>query len=133
MQVIAKAGAIDRVVIGGFDQNVLATVRREFPAVPTSASRPEVQSALRRSYFRMTPRATGMKLFQVPMRLRGKTVLTRGLVRAALRGGYPVQAWIVDEIEDMRRMLEWGATGLISDRPDLAILEVRRFISGATE
>ena len=121
METVAAAGALDRVVIGGFSERVIRSVRASFPAVPTSAARAEVQSALRRSYLWLPPRPTGMALFQVPLRLRGRRVLTRRLVRSVRRAGLPVQAWIVDEPDDMRTILEWGVTGLISDRPDVAI------------
>jgi glycerophosphoryl diester phosphodiesterase len=52
-------------------------------------------------------------------------VLNRSLVRVLRRAGLPVQAWIVDEFDDMRRVLDWGVTGLISDRPDRAVQVVK--------
>jgi glycerophosphoryl diester phosphodiesterase len=55
------------------------------------------------------------------MRLRDKPVLTRQFVRTARRAGLPVQVWVVDEIEEMRRLVDWGVTGIISDRPDIAV------------
>lgn len=121
LEVIAEARADERVIVGGFSQQVLAAVRSLQPAMLTSASSAEVQSALRRSYFFVTPRRTGFALFQVPVRLRGRRVLSRQFVRVARRAGIPVQAWIVDELEEMRRLIAWGVTGLISDRPDRAI------------
>lgn len=121
METVVAARALDRVVVGGFSERVLRGVRTSFPTVPTSAARVEVQSALRRSYLWLPPRATGMALFQIPLRLRGRRVLTRRLVRAVRRGGLSVQAWIVDEPDDMRTILEWGVTGLITDRPDVAM------------
>jgi len=40
-----------------------------------------------------------------------------------------VQAWIVDDADVMRRLIGWGVTGIISDRPDVAV-EVTKNTSG---
>lgn len=125
LDVIRNAGALSRVVLGGFSHDVVGRVRTVAPAVPTSASRTEVQAALRRAWFGIAPRRTGYDLFQMPTRLAGRSILTRGFVRVARRAGVPVQAWIVDDPAEMRTLLTWGVTGLISDRPDLAVAVVR--------
>jgi glycerophosphoryl diester phosphodiesterase len=52
-------------------------------------------------------------------------VLTRAYVHAARRAGIPVHSWIVDRPEDLQTMIDWGVTGLISDRPDLAVEAAR--------
>jgi glycerophosphoryl diester phosphodiesterase len=36
-----------------------------------------------------------------------------------------VKVWTVDEPDDMRRLLRWGADAIISDRPDIAVAVVR--------
>jgi glycerophosphoryl diester phosphodiesterase len=125
LEQIRASAALDRVVIGGFSQAVLRAVRHQAPDLPTSASRLEVQSAIRRAWFRLGPRPTGFAVFQVPVRLKGRTILTRAFARAARRADYPVQAWVVDDPAEMRTLLEWGVTGLISDRPDLAVAVLR--------
>lgn len=125
LDVIEAVGASHRVIIGGFSQQVLEVVRRRAPALATSASMREVQAALRRSYFWLAPRPAGYRLFQVPVRFGGRPVLRRTLVRSLLRAGVPVQAWIVDEAEEMRSLIAWGVSGLISDRPDVAVAVVR--------
>lgn len=121
VDVIREAGAMDRVIVGGFNRAVLETVRRLLPEVPTSASSPEATSAVRRALVRMPPRRPEFALFQVPYRLRGKRMFGRGFVATARRAQMPVQAWIIDDPEDMARLVGWGVTGLISDRPDLAL------------
>ena len=125
LEVIKAAGAADRVIIGGFSHAVLSAVRRLAPGLLTSASQAEVISALRRSYIWLPPRRPAFRLIQAPLQLRGRRVLTRSLVRVLRRAGLPVQAWIVDEMDDMRRLLDWGVTGLISDLPDRAVTVVR--------
>ena len=125
LEVIREAHAEDRVILAGFSHAVVAHVRRVAPHIPTSGSRPEVQSALLRSWLWRKPRLTGYRLLQVPFRFRGRQVLTRAYVRAARRAGIPVHSWIVDQPEDLRAIIEWGVTGLISDRPDLAVEAAR--------
>jgi glycerophosphoryl diester phosphodiesterase len=119
--VVEEARARDRVIFGGFSRRLLDAVRARGHGVPTSACSAEVQSALRRSFFLLSPSRPRFEVFQVPVRLRGRRVLTRTFVRAARWASIPVHAWVVDEDAEMRRLLSWGVTGLISDRPDIAL------------
>ena len=45
--------------------------------------------------------------------------LTREAVREAQALGLKVVVWTVNQPADMRRFIEWGVDGVISDRPDL--------------
>ena len=47
--------------------------------------------------------------------------MTPRFLRAVHRGGFAVQVWTVNDERDMRRLLDWGVDGLITDRPDLAV------------
>ncbi len=119
--VIREHDAVRRVIVGGFSQDVLDAVRRSCPELVTSASSPEARSALTRSYFWLPPAHAAFALFQMPFRLRGRQMFRRSFVRTARRARLPVQAWIVDDPDDMRQLIGWGVTGIISDRPDLAV------------
>jgi glycerophosphoryl diester phosphodiesterase len=119
--VIREHDALNRVVVGGFNHGVISEVRRQQPDLVTSASSLEARSALTRSRFLLSPRRPAFQLFQMPFRLHGRQMFRRSFVRAARRGGLPVQAWIIDEPADMRRLIDWGVTGIISDRPDVAV------------
>ena len=90
-----------------------------------SSLRDEVKAAIRRSYLRIPPRRTGYAVFQVPFMFQGKQIFREPLVRTVTRAGVPVQAWIIDDEAVMRRLMSWGVTGLISDRPDVAVRVVR--------
>lgn len=49
-----------------------------------------------------------------------RRIVTPRFIRDAARKGVPVHVWTVNDAGDMRRLLEWGADGLITDRPDRA-------------
>jgi glycerophosphoryl diester phosphodiesterase len=121
LEVVRRARRPDRVMFGGFSHAVLEAARALAPDVPTSASRVEIERAIRRAYFRLGPGRTGCTLFQVPIRFHGREILTAGLTRILRRAGYEVHSWIIDDPDEMRRVSEWGVTGVISDRPDMAV------------
>ncbi len=121
LAVVDEHDAAGRVIIGGFSHDVLTSVRAARPDLPTSASKLEARRALTRSYLWLPPRRPAFQLFQMPFRLRGRQMFSRSFVRAARRGGIPVQAWVVDQPDDMRRLIGWGVTGIITDRPDVAL------------
>ncbi len=64
--------------------------------------------------------------FQVPERSGSTRVVSKRFVQYAHQTGVAVQVWTVNDPADMRRLLDWGVDGLISDRPDLAVEVVRR-------
>lgn len=123
--VIGDAKALDRVIVGGFSQAVLERVRRLNRNAITSASKQEARFALYRSYFRMVPTDPEYWVFQVPYRFRGRRRFRRAFVETVGRVNLPVQQWVVDEADDMRRLIDWGANGIITDRPDLAVTIVK--------
>jgi glycerophosphoryl diester phosphodiesterase len=125
MDIVARAGAAERVIFAGFSHAVLSAVRGRSPAFVTSASKQEVQSAVRLAYLLLRPRRPAYRVFQAPLRFGNRQVLTRALVRGLIRAGVPSQAWIVDEESEMRMLLDWGVKGIISDRPDVALRVVR--------
>lgn len=51
--------------------------------------------------------------------------LDEATVRAVRQAGFEVNVWTINEEADMRRMLEWGVTGLITDFPDRALAVAR--------
>jgi glycerophosphoryl diester phosphodiesterase len=120
--VIAHAGAIDRVCVGSFHREALETLRVVAPEIPTSASEWEVRWTLYRSWVRLpmtSPRAH--VAFQVPEQAAGLRIISPAFVRQVHREGRVVQVWVVDRPDDIRRLLDWGVDGIISDVPDVAV------------
>lgn len=71
-------------------------------------------------------RAPSADVFQVPELYPwdgreeegARRIVTPRFVRDAASHGVPVHVWTVNDPADMRRLIEWGVDGLITDRPD---------------
>lgn len=122
VRLVREHDAVARTCLGSFHQRMVARVRAIAPEVTTSASRPEAQRTLARSWIRwplaMTP---PYRAFQVPERAGRLHVVTPAFVRRAHRERAVVQVWTVDAPEAVHRLLTLGVDGIISDRPDLAV------------
>lgn len=133
IDVIRAAGAVERVALGSFYGRALHEARRYEPRIPTGAARLETRWALYRSRVRWPLGRTEYREFQVPERAGSTVIVTPRFIAHAHRAGLPVRIWIVDDREDMVRLLGWGADSLISDRPDLAVAVTREWAaSGST-
>jgi glycerophosphoryl diester phosphodiesterase len=119
---VDESHAGERVSFGSFSHTAL-TLLRATGWVLTSASVPEVTSALIRSKCFLRPaRNRAYQLFQIPeVTSTGQRVVSPRFVKLARAAGLPVQVWIVDEADDVRRLLAWGVTGFITDRPDVVM------------
>lgn len=119
---IKKAGAVDRICVSSFEQRSVDTIRAEHPEIATSASVGEARWTLHRSWVRWPwTRRQPYVAFQVPEVTRRLRVVSPAFIRQVHKQGQVVQVWVVNEREDVRRLLDWGVDGIISDRPDIAI------------
>jgi glycerophosphoryl diester phosphodiesterase len=118
---VRSASAVDRVALGSFYWRALNAARTYEPRIATGASQEETRWALYRSWIRWPLGRTGYREFQVPERLGVNTIVTPRFIAHAHRAGLLVKIWTVNAESDMRRLLDWGADALISDRPDLAV------------
>ena len=124
---IRAADALDRVALGAFGGRVLRAARAYEPRIPTGAGTEETRWALYRSWIRWPLGRTKYREFQVPERAGATTIVTPRFVTYAHRAGIAVKVWTVDDPADMRRLLDWGADALITDRPDLAAEIVKSY------
>jgi len=101
------------------------------PGVAASAAQPEVRLAVYRSILRCPVRRAAYQTYQVPELAEATRIVTPRFVRHAHSAGLKVQVWTVDEEADMRRLLDWGVDGLISNRPDLAVRVRNEFLANS--
>lgn len=125
IDLIRKADALDRVSLGSFGTRVLRAARAYEPRILTGSSREETRLALYRSWCRIPVSRPPFDAYQVPERSGRTRVVSPRFVRDAHAAGVAVQVWTVDDAADMKRLLDWGVDGIISDRPDVAVDVVR--------
>ena len=64
------------------------------------------------------PFATPAVAAQVPVAFSRVKIVTPAFLDAAHRAGVEVHVWTIDDEAEMRRLLDLGVDGLMSDRPD---------------
>lgn len=118
---IRRAGAADYVCVAGYGLASASAARAALPGMASSAAQAEVRLAVYRSILRCPVRSARYQTYQVPEFAEATRIVSPRFIRHAHAAGLKVQVWTVDEESDMRRLLEWGVDGLISNRPDLAV------------
>lgn len=125
--VVRKAGALERALLASFSPGTVRAARAAGADIRTGASTPEARTALWRSWLGLAPRKPAYQGFQLPETAGRLRVVSRRFVRTVTGAGLSVAVWVVNEEADMRRLLDWGVTGLVTDRPDTAVPVVRKF------
>ncbi|HUF22932.1 MAG TPA: glycerophosphodiester phosphodiesterase [Vicinamibacterales bacterium] len=121
VNVLRKADALDRADIASFYARPVLEARRLGGGVRTGASQQEVRAALYAAWCGLSPRKPAYFGFQIPERAGRLRIVSRRFVRCVSRAGLSVAVWVVDDEAHMRRLLDWGVTGVITDRPDIAV------------
>ncbi|NRD26087.1 glycerophosphodiester phosphodiesterase family protein [Frigoribacterium sp. VKM Ac-2836] len=136
VRAIARVRATDRVLITSFDHRRRRRAVRALPGVATSASSRGIAAAmaaglvpfprLRRSLVRRA--LVGCGAVQVPERKGPVRIVTSARVAEWAALGVETHVWTVNDPTDMARLLAVGVHGIVTDRADLALEEVRRHI-----
>jgi len=120
---------VGRVLVTSFDNGRRMRAVRALPGVATSASALPFAGALFAVKLGLVPIARRLlrdvHAVQVPERLRRVQVITPRTVRLLKRTDVEVHVWTVNDPDDMRRLLDLGIDGLVTDRADLAVAVVK--------
>ena len=126
---IREADAVDRVLVGSFDEQRRASAIAALPGVATSASSRiaiRALAALRAGLPRTVAKVlNGVHAVQVPETARGLRIVSPRTVLGFHRAGVEVHVWTVNTAGAMRRLLGWGVDGIVTDRADVAVAVVR--------
>ena len=128
---ITAAQASNRVLLTSFRERRRGAAIRKLPDVATSLSIESVARllvALRTRKSAAKRILAGIAAVQIPERWSILPVLSPGLISLVHSYDVEVHVWTVNEEADMRRLLDLGVDGLVTDRADLAVkvIESRR-------
>ena len=116
-------------LVASFDNGRRMRAVRALPGVATSASAVPFAAALFALKLGLMPHARQLlrdvQAVQVPERLRGVRIISPRTVRLMKRSGVEVHVWTVNDPDHMRRLLDLGVDGLVTDRADLALAVVK--------
>jgi glycerophosphoryl diester phosphodiesterase len=117
-----------RLCVGSFSDKTVTEFRRACPEVARTASHAETVRWYALSKLRLDRFYWGDgQVLQIPEidPDSGLRLVTSRSVRAAHRNNMAVHVWTVNEPEDMRRLLDIGVDGLITDFPGQALRVIR--------
>jgi glycerophosphoryl diester phosphodiesterase len=134
IRTIRLTDAVDRVCITSFSDRRLTRIRKALGPRLCTAMGPAAVSSLRFASILPRPAAAPaiarlMKFgaAQVPMRQGWMPLVDVRFVETAHRAGVQVHVWTVDDDLTMRRLLDLGVDGIMTDRPSVLkrVLESR--------
>ncbi len=113
--------AFDRVLLTSFSAARRRAVTTRLPGTASSASSSEFLAIAAALRLGITPPLPLIHALQIPEKANGVTLVTEKLVDHYHRAGLEVHVWTVNDEATMRRLLEMGVDGIVTDRADLAL------------
>ncbi|WP_105103384.1 glycerophosphodiester phosphodiesterase [Microbulbifer pacificus] len=109
----------NQVIVSSFHQSAIDTLREDCPHVATGAGSDEVKMfalATRLHAFRLlSPRYQAL---HIPTEYEGISLIDRSSVSQVQDHGVRVDVWTVNDEAEMRRLIELGVDGIMTERPD---------------
>lgn len=122
IETVRRMGCEGSVLMASEDERALRIVRDRLPAVPTNLAEGEARRFYALHLVGLQRRWRGRgRVLQVPEVHEGRVVVTPRFVAAAHDRGLDVQVWTVNDADTMRRLVEYGVDGLVTDYPDRAL------------
>lgn len=116
-RVLSRRRAVDRVCIGSFSDARIARLRALLGADLCSSGGPRAVARLRLASMGVRTTVPDMACVQVPVRSKGVTLVDERFVRVAHERGLQVHVWTIDDPTEMRRLLDLGVDGIMTDQP----------------
>ena len=118
-RILEDEGASDRALVASFGHDPMRAFRAECPTVATSATLREglLLYQLNRMGLASAFRSPAVAL-QIPEAIGERRVLEPELLELADVFNVKVQVWTINDEDDMKRLLDMGVHGIMTDHPD---------------
>ncbi|MGG3468289.1 glycerophosphodiester phosphodiesterase [Neobacillus pocheonensis] len=128
---IKKYHMEDKILVASFDQEILNTFNKYAKGrVATSAGKQEVKSfVIFHKFFLRNLYQPHVDAFQIPVADSGFDLTDKKLIYGAHRRGMQMHYWTIDDPKEMKRLLDAGADGILTNRPDLLLKIVNELIN----
>ena len=127
---VLAAGAVARVLVTSFSGSRRRRTVALLPGVATSADAGRLVVAVLGARLGLSPvvRAAlhGIDAVQMPRRVLGIRTTSSTMVRRLAAGVREVHVWTVDDATEMILLVSAGVHGIVTDRPERALAELRR-------
>jgi glycerophosphoryl diester phosphodiesterase len=124
VDVVTQTGARDRILVASFDESTREQAVARLPGVVSSATAGHIVQGRLRSWLGLPTAGWSLppevKALQIPPTHFGLALVTPSLLRMAHARGLEVHVWTINEPTQMKRLLEMGVDGIVTDRCDLA-------------
>lgn len=118
-RLIRKYRMDEKVIVASEHQEPLTRIRYLAEHIATNFSAEEATDLYFAHKLRLASfYRSGGDALQIPERYRKTQVVTPAFVKAVHRKGLTVHIWTVNDPADMKRLIECGVDGIISDYPD---------------
>jgi glycerophosphoryl diester phosphodiesterase len=112
-----------KILIASFDQDILNTFEKYAKGrTAISAGRQEVKNfVVTHKFLLRNLYVPEVDAFQIPVEDSGFDLTDQRLIDGAHRLGMDIHYWTIDDPETMEKLIEAGADGILTNRPDLLL------------
>jgi len=121
VRAVTATNAHDRVLVSSFSSSRRRAAVTRLPGVATSATATEFLGVFAAARLGITPRVSDQHAVQIPARVGSLSTVTPALLSRYHRAGLEVHVWTVNDPAEMRRLIDAGVDGIVTDRADLAL------------
>ena len=118
-EAILAAGAVDRVMVGAFSDKRIAAVQRLVGENLAVSAGPKLTAKLVAESRGLPVKAPWVHAAQVPVKVKGVPMVTETFVEHLHSRDIQVHVWTVNEADEMRRLLDLGVDGIMTDQTEL--------------